>query len=134
MNRKIKTILAFALVFCTMSALVVSAAGADGLYSLDMTNLESGKISFYQNDGYLTIRVTTTSLAIADELFHTITVYKNNKEIFSDSFSKDDVAVFRTSLNFGAVEGDFFKVVVDHSARTGTLVETKTTTAYTMYE
>lgn len=132
MNRKFKTIVSLALALCMLSGFM--AASADAGIAPCMTNLESGQVSIYSEDGYVTVSVITTSIEPVEKLYHTITVSRNGEVLMNaKTYSKKNTAYICTEIDFDAEDGDIFKVVVDHSAKDGSVVETKRTTTYGDY-
>ncbi len=125
MNKRIKTLLSMLLVMSLFSGFTASAATAPPPISPNLTNLESGTLDVYNESDYITVVAITTAINSVDLVYHTITVKKNGTQIYSKKFSKQNTSALLTSLDFDAEEGDYFDIEVKHSAKEGTLVETR---------
>lgn len=134
MNKILKSVLAVVLVMCMLpGATIIAAAPVEGAHP-DMSILAGGKVVFYRGDSGIEITVTTTALGTVDKVYHKITVNKNNVNLmYKKEYSKSNAAEIDTDLSFNAKNGDIFEVIVDHYAKDGSLIETKTTTSYRDY-
>lgn len=135
MNKIFKSVLAVVLVACILSSTPIFAAAPVEGAKPDMTLLAGGKVAFYPDGDYMRIYVTTTALDTVDKLYHKITVNKNDgiNLMYKKEYSKSNTGQIETDLEFKAKEGDIFEVIVEHYAKDGSLVESKTTTSYGSY-
>ena len=140
MNKVFKSILAVVLAICMVpcvSAFADNPTDDASNYEIQpyLVNLESGKVDVYQEDGYMSFYVTTTSIDVVDEIYHTVTLLKNGKAVVSNKkYSLKNDCYILTVIDIDAEEGDVFKITVDHSAKDGSLVETRSSTKYAVYE
>lgn len=135
MNKSFKSVLAVVLVVCLLSSTPIFAAAPVEGAKPDMSILAGGEVSIYAEDGYVSIYVTTTALDMVDKVYHKITVNKNNgiNLMYKKEYAAYDAGHVTTYLTFNAKDGDIFEVIVDHYAKDGSLIESKTTTTYGMY-
>ena len=135
MNKIFKSVLAVVLVVCLLSSTPIFAAAPVEGATPNMTILAGGEVGIYSEDGYVSIYVSTTALSMVDKVYHKITVNKNNgiNLMYKKEYAAYDTGQVSTYLTFNAKEGDIFEVIVDHYAKDGSLVESKTTTTYGGY-
>ena len=135
MNKIFKSVLAVVLVVCILSSTPIFAAAPVEGAKPDMTLLAGGKVVFYPDGDYITIYVSTIALATVDKVYHKITVNKNDgiNLMYKKEYVEYDTTQIDTGITFKAKEGDIFEVIVEHYAKDGSLVESKTTTSYGSY-
>ena len=132
MNKSFKSVLAVVLAVCLLSSTpIFAAAPVDGAKP-DMSILAGGEVTTYSGDGEIRIYVSTTALGSVEKVYHKITVNKNDgiNLMYKKEYSASNTMRITTPLNFTAKEGDIFEVIVEHYAKDGSIVESKTTTTY----
>ena len=135
MNKSFKSVLAVVLVVCLLSSTPIFAAAPVEGAKPDMSILAGGEVITYSGDGQISIYVSTKALTTVDKVYHKITVNKNDgiNLMYKKEYAAYDTMLVSTYLDFSAKEGDIFEVIVDHYAKDGSLVESKTTTTYGSY-
>ena len=135
MTKIFKSVLAVVLVVCLLSSTPIFAAAPVEGAKPDMTILAGGDVGVYARNGRVYIDVTTKALGSVEKVYHKITVNKNNgiNLMYKKEYADYDTMRVSTYLDYAAKEGDIFEVIVEHYAKDGSVVESKTTTTYGSY-
>lgn len=121
----LKKVLCTGIATCLMlsNAVVIASANAaenDGIkiYNSEISPYTMyyayGDVTFSRGSSSLNVIVTTQAVTYVDNIYHTVTIYKNGTLYLSETYSDTDIDSLVTSIPVSVKSGDVVSVDVTH--------------------